>query len=159
MDHQHPCAICLGALPVKGSKTLTKNRYQTLSCGHSFHRRCVGKWFENAPTCPCCRIPVDTPGPSKRVDANVDTYIEFFQFDPRRGRVGVSEGYVSAPHQDTSLVTETVINLEELAERLAERLDERLRSRPLAGSAHQPLFSPFEAEARRDATTSWDDDD
>ena len=72
-----------------------------------------------------------------------------------RGRVGVSEGYVAALHQDTSLVTETVINLEELIERLVERL----RSRLLAGSAQQPHFSPFEAEARLDATTSWDDDD
>lgn len=39
------CAVCLNKIkPV-----------QTLSCGHSFHDKCISPWLSKNPTCPLCR--------------------------------------------------------------------------------------------------------
>ena len=50
---QHPrppspviCSICLD--PVIHQR-------KTLSCNHSFHQRCIDRWFENRSSCPNCR--------------------------------------------------------------------------------------------------------
>lgn len=45
---QVECCICLG--PVKRRQT------KQLECGHTFHRRCIKKWFgRGSLTCPMCR--------------------------------------------------------------------------------------------------------
>ena len=41
------CSIC--------SEPMATSAPRTLSCGHSFHLRCVSTWLDQAGTCPICR--------------------------------------------------------------------------------------------------------
>lgn len=44
------CAVCLD--------TVKPRQRKQLECGHTFHRRCVRRWFgRGSPTCPLCRAP------------------------------------------------------------------------------------------------------
>jgi hypothetical protein len=40
------CGICLDDIKWKKKQLL---------CGHTFHRKCINKWFKNIRTCPICR--------------------------------------------------------------------------------------------------------
>lgn len=49
-DDEFPeCSICLKAI---------RRTKDTLDCSHSFHRRCIDKWFERSNACPICRAPI-----------------------------------------------------------------------------------------------------
>ena len=43
------CAICLDSMRIGADV------YQVEGCKHVFHRRCLGRWLEEAATCPLCR--------------------------------------------------------------------------------------------------------
>ncbi|CAL4952874.1 unnamed protein product [Urochloa decumbens] len=43
-----PCSICLEEMAAAEEIRLP-------GCAHGFHRRCIGRWFEKASTCPVCR--------------------------------------------------------------------------------------------------------
>ena len=45
------CNICKADETKSGKKWL---RYQ-LSCGHIYHKECIGKWLQEHTTCPQCR--------------------------------------------------------------------------------------------------------
>lgn len=34
-----------------------RGRATKLACGHTFHKRCIRKWFSRSLTCPYCRAP------------------------------------------------------------------------------------------------------
>jgi hypothetical protein len=34
------------------------NRVHVLSCGHTFHKHCIGSWLQSHQDCPICREPV-----------------------------------------------------------------------------------------------------
>ena len=42
------CSICLNAIKKETGET-------KLSCGHSFHIGCIGRWILKNESCPCCR--------------------------------------------------------------------------------------------------------
>lgn len=44
------CMICLEKVPSTNSA-----RSKRLKCGHSYHFRCIIKWFETSDECPACR--------------------------------------------------------------------------------------------------------
>lgn len=44
------CSICFEQVPSTNSA-----RTKRLSCGHSYHFRCILKWFELSEDCPVCR--------------------------------------------------------------------------------------------------------
>ena len=46
----HTCAICL---------ELTKRTDKKLKCKHTFHQKCIMKWFETSIECPQCRMEQD----------------------------------------------------------------------------------------------------
>ena len=46
----HTCAICLET---------TKRTDKKLKCKHSFHPKCIMKWFETSIECPQCRMEQD----------------------------------------------------------------------------------------------------
>ena len=49
IKNKDTCPICLEQY-VKGTYK------RTLICGHTFHKKCVDKWFKTSPnTCPVCR--------------------------------------------------------------------------------------------------------
>ena len=46
------CVICFENVPSTNSAQAKR-----LSCGHSFHFRCILRWFELSDDCPVCRKP------------------------------------------------------------------------------------------------------
>ncbi|XP_067001010.2 uncharacterized protein [Anabrus simplex] len=51
-DVEEKCSICFQPIAID------VNRTKTLTCGHSFHITCIGKWIETAgcsASCPNCR--------------------------------------------------------------------------------------------------------
>jgi len=49
-DSEFPeCSICHEAI---------RRTKDTLDCTHSFHRRCIDRWFQRANSCPVCRTPI-----------------------------------------------------------------------------------------------------
>ena len=40
------CAICLEK---------DNNKFTTLKCNHTFHKKCISTWLNNNNTCPYCR--------------------------------------------------------------------------------------------------------
>lgn len=46
LEHCQECSICL--------ETDDKPT-QTLSCNHTFHKKCISKWLKNSDSCPMCR--------------------------------------------------------------------------------------------------------
>ena len=47
-ENENDCPICLQSLCCKKNKT-------KLSCNHTFHSKCIDKWFEKDNRCPLCR--------------------------------------------------------------------------------------------------------
>ncbi|KAI3383068.1 hypothetical protein SNEBB_001527, partial [Seison nebaliae] len=48
----HICSICLGSLTLSDS---SEQSNFALSCGHSFHSKCIAQWWKNQTQCPECR--------------------------------------------------------------------------------------------------------
>lgn len=49
---REPCSICIEPLYENGN-----NPVKILDiCQHRFHSKCIDKWFEEKPCCPCCRL-------------------------------------------------------------------------------------------------------
>ena len=46
------CPVCLDTM---------NTQVRTLSCGHTFHLRCLERWKRVSRTCPMCRVPFDQP--------------------------------------------------------------------------------------------------
>ena len=46
------CAICFEQVPSTNSA-----QSKRLSCGHSFHLKCILEWYIESDTCPICRVP------------------------------------------------------------------------------------------------------
>jgi len=44
-----PCSLCLEEMARDAEATCLPG------CGHGFHSRCIGRWFQKASTCPVCR--------------------------------------------------------------------------------------------------------
>lgn len=75
------CSICLECINVS-----TTGRVE-MSCSHTFHLKCIGKWLNNNSSCPLCRSPpsememleetAPTPEPSygNRFRINFDEYM------------------------------------------------------------------------------------
>ena len=77
------CAICMENIQnivTKKNKIayhastfmLHNNVKKTLRCKHSFHKKCIDKWFEKSYTCPICRC-IDT-SPYKKPSLVVRVY-------------------------------------------------------------------------------------
>ena len=64
LEENNTCSICLDILaPTPPDQPQTKRSAQKLDCGHTFHKICADKWFEECtkneyqlpPSCPFCR--------------------------------------------------------------------------------------------------------
>lgn len=52
------CPVCLDTM---------RTQTRTLTCGHTFHLRCLDRWKRMSRTCPMCRVPFDQPSYKVRV--------------------------------------------------------------------------------------------
>jgi hypothetical protein len=53
----HECIIC--TLPKDlNIREDNPNRVHVLSCGHTYHKHCIGSWLQSHQDCPICREPV-----------------------------------------------------------------------------------------------------
>eukprot|EP00760_Papus_ankaliazontas_P027783 PhM_4_TR3443/c0_g1_i1/m.35225 len=50
-DEEVECSICLMDMRLGGTQDTAAI---VLPCGHVFHEKCIGSWFERNPTCPYC---------------------------------------------------------------------------------------------------------
>lgn len=41
------CSICL--------ETINSKHNKVTKCGHTFHKKCIGKWLKTKSSCPMCR--------------------------------------------------------------------------------------------------------
>ena len=61
---REPCSICIE--PLYGNAA---NPVKILDiCQHSFHSKCIEKWFQEKPCCPCCRHVYLTHDEPSRID-------------------------------------------------------------------------------------------
>jgi len=71
------CSICHG--------NIKSSQNKKLSCGHSFHMKCIYSWLPVAPTCPICRQVVQTtPGydaPYNEYQHWVNCFVSYLKSD------------------------------------------------------------------------------
>jgi hypothetical protein len=86
-DEREPCSICMEPL----NRNLS-NSVRTLDiCQHRFHSKCIEKWFEEKPCCPCCRHIYQTHDePSKTIISFfLNSFIIFILFKNRNDCVEI----------------------------------------------------------------------
>jgi hypothetical protein len=57
---QHLCRDCSICLQDETSNTGGGHAMEMPSCGHTFHRKCITKWFGRSSTCSMCRLDLST---------------------------------------------------------------------------------------------------
>lgn len=87
------CSICLNIM---------NNCNINLSCGHTFHEKCIRKWLHNNPTCPMCRVKFYDPIVSIFDYTNINVPTDFIKRILRTESISCDK--IVLTHQKNNLV-------------------------------------------------------
>jgi len=133
------CPVCLDTM---------RTQTRTLTCGHTFHLRCLDRWKRMSRTCPMCRVPFDQPSYKVRVSVQRTSDGETASHTYNTNSVAaLVSTFGIDPFTDTRFVTDIFFDID-TNESVEEVLHELGLRMPVSGSSSDSVSGPEPATAR-----------